>query len=124
MFAAKCDIASIAFSDAHFASFVGFLPSPECNKVSPWRRQSLQLQAECMRAAKAQRTASVQETVGSSIETPAEESLPGPSEPNESVLLPAPDTDDDSSTDLENESSNDYGSDFTREDADDGHAVA
>lgn len=60
------------------------------------RWQSLQLQAERMRAVKAQRTASVQETVGSSIETPAEESLSGPREPNESVLLPAPDADDDS----------------------------
>jgi hypothetical protein len=49
-----------------------------------------------MRAVKAQTTASVQETVGSSIETPAEESLSGPREPNESVLLPAPDADDDS----------------------------
>ena len=42
VFAAKCDIASIAFSDTYFASSVGFLPSPECYKVSSWLRESLE----------------------------------------------------------------------------------
>ena len=82
-------------------------------RVTRKRRKLLQLQAERMRAAKTQRLASVQETP---VETPAEEPLPGPSGLNESVLLPAPDADDDSLT--ESGSDDDYGSDFTREDAD------
>ena len=87
-------------------------------RVSRKRRKSLQLQAERMRAAKARRSASVQETVESSGETTAEEPLPGPSGLNESVLLPAPDANDDSLTESESESSDDdYGSDFTLEDA-------
>ena len=81
-------------------------------RVTRKRQKSLQLQAERTRAAKTQRLASVQETP---VETPAEEPLPGPSGLNESVLLPAPDADDDSLT--ESGSDDDYGSDFTLEDA-------
>ena len=63
-------------------SFIGSLPSAECYKVSPWlkvslkRRKSLKLQAERMRAVKARRSSSVQETVKLSAETTAEEPLP------------------------------------------------
>ena len=84
-------------------------------RVSRKRRRSLQLQAECMRAAKARRAASVHETVESSAETTEEEPLPGTSGLNESLLLPAP---DDSLTESENKSKDDdYGSDLTLEDA-------
>ena len=60
-------------------------------RVSLKRRKSLKLQAERMRAMKARRSSSVQETVELSAETTAEEPLPGPSWLNESFLLPAPD---------------------------------
>ena len=88
-------------------------------RVSLKRRKSLKLQAERMRAMKARRSSSVQETVELSAETTAEEPLPGPSGLNESFLLPAPDADDDSLTESENESSDDdYDSaDFRLEDA-------
>ena len=85
-------------------------------RVSRKRRKSLKLQAERMRAAKAQRVTSVEETV----EMPAEnESLPGPSGLNESLLLPAPDDEDHSLSESDNESGDiDDSADFTREDAD------
>ena len=85
-------------------------------RVSRKRRKSLKSQAERMRTAKAQRVASVEETV----ETPAEqESVPGPSGLNESVLLPAPDAEDDSLSESESESGeDDYSADFALEDAD------
>ena len=85
-------------------------------RVSRKRRRSLKVQSERMRTAKAQRVASVDETV----ETLAEqESLPGPSGLNESVLLPAPDAEDESLSEWENESGDDeYSPDFPLEDAD------
>ena len=85
-------------------------------RVSRKRQKSLKLQAERMRAAKAQRVTSVEETV----EMPAEnESLPGPSGLNESLLLPAPDDEDHSLSESDNESGDvDDSADFTREDAD------
>ena len=87
-------------------------------RVSEKRRESLQLQAEHMRAVKAQRSASVWETVESLTETTAEGPLPGPSRLNESILLPPPDADYNSLTQSGNESSDDdYGYDFTLEDA-------
>ena len=86
-------------------------------RVSRKRHKSLQLQAECMRAAKAQKSASAHGAAGLTVEMPAEESLPGPSVLNESILLPAPDADEESLTGSENESDDDYGPGFTPEDA-------
>ena len=58
------------------------------DRVFVKRQKSLQLQAEHMRTAKAQRSASVEETIETVTE---EESVSGPSGMNDSVMLPAPD---------------------------------
>lgn len=85
-------------------------------RVSRKRRKSLKLQAERMRAAKAQRVTLVEETVDLAAQN---ESLPGPSGLNESLLLPAPDDEDHSLSESDNESGDDGDSaDFTREDSD------
>ena len=85
-------------------------------RVSRKRRKSLKLQAKRMRTAKVQRSALVEETV----ETVAkQESMPGPSGLNDSVMLPAPDAEDEDLSESESDSE-DYGNsaDLTVEDAD------
>ena len=85
-------------------------------RVSRKRCESLKLQAKCMRAAKVQRSTLAEETA----ETVAEqESMPGPSGSNDSVILPAPDAEDEDLSESESDSE-DYGdsADFTMEDAD------
>lgn len=67
-------------------------------RVSRKRRESLKLQAERMRTAKAQRVTSVEETAEMHAQ---EESLPGPSGLNESLVLPAPDAEDHSLSESE-----------------------
>ena len=85
-------------------------------RLSRKRRKSLSTQAECMRAAKAQRQPPVQLTLETHVQ---EDPSPGPSRLNESVVLPAPDTWNCSSSESENESSDDdYGTEFSQEDAD------
>ena len=80
-------------------------------------RKPLQLQVECMRAAKAQKSALASENVDIPSHTHADESEPGPSGMNTCILLPAPNPDEVSLTE-NGESADGYGLNFMQEDAD------